>query len=423
MKNINYWVETTPRPEGIVTQDIPSTIDVAIVGSGYTGLNAAIELAKNGASVLVLDQGTIGFGGSSRNGGLFSPELAAGMTKIEYRFGKDLARFFWQWSVDACDHVERTVTDEGIECDFHRNGQIYLAYKPAHFDHAKRYMAYVIKQYGHSRLRAIESSDLQGEVGSGSYYGGILDESGGGADPAKYVFGLARVAQQHGAKLVENARVKKIKRKNWGYRLSTSKGSIETKEVLLATSGYTSHLLPKARYGIFPIASCIVLTEPLSPKLQGEISPNDRVYYDSKRLLNYFRLTADGRMLFGGRKSSAENSNSKRSALRIHRRMLQVFPQLKDVPITHTWSGYVGYTFDKMPHIGRENGVHYAYGYCGHGLAAASYMGVEAAKLISGQQESSPFLEIPHPRYFFASFEKFFLPLGSLWYGFLDRYT
>ena len=107
--------------------------------------------------------------------------------------------------------------------------------------------------------------------------------------------------------------------------------------------------------------------------------------------------------------------------MRIHRRMLEVFPQLQDIPITYTWSGYVGYTFDKMPHIGRINGVHYAYGYCGHGLAAASYMGVEAAKLISGQQESSPFMEISHPRYFFASLEKAFLPLGSLWYGFLDR--
>ena len=421
MKNINYWVETTPRPEGIATQEVPSKVDVAIIGSGYTGLNAAIELAKSGTNVAVLEQETIGWGGSSRNGGLFSPDIAGGMDKIEERYGYDAAQFFWQWSIDACDHVERIVTDKGIECDFHRNGQIHLAYKPTHFVDAKRYMESVIQKFDYTGLRAIEASDLPTEIGSGSYYGGILEESGGGADPAKYVFGLARVAKHHGAILVEKAKVTNIERKNGKFQLFTSKGSIESKEVLLATSGYTSHLIPKARYGIFPIASCIILTEPLSHELQRELSPNNRVFYDSKRLLNYFRLTADGRMLFGGRKSSAEDSNSERSAKQIHRRMLEVFPQLKDTPISHTWSGYVGYTFDKMPHIGRINGVHYAYGYCGHGLAAASYMGVEVAKLISGQQESSPFMEIPHPRYFFASFEKLFLPLGSIWYRFLDR--
>ena len=423
MKNINYWTENTLRPEDLPTQDLPPKADVTIVGSGYTGLNAAIELAKGGASVVVLDQETIGWGGSSRNGGLFSPDIAGGMSKIEKRYGNDAAKFFWQWSIDACDHVEKIVTEEGIECDFHRNGQIYLAYKPSHFISAKGYMSYLTEGYGYSGQRVVEPAELNTEIGSGSYYGGILDESGGGADPAKYVFGLAQTASRHGAMLVENAKVTSIARNNNAFQIATSKGTIETKEVLLATNGYTSHLVPKARYGIFPIASCIILTEPLSPELQSELSPNNRVFYDSKRLLNYFRLTADGRMLFGGRKSSSEDSNSDISAQRIHRRLLVVYPQLTGIPITHTWSGYIGYTFDKMPHIGCINGIHYAYGYCGHGLAAASYMGIEAAKLISGQQQSSPFLEIPHPRYFFASFEKLFLPLGSLWYGFLDRYT
>jgi glycine/D-amino acid oxidase-like deaminating enzyme len=423
MKNINYWTENTPAPDDMPTQDLPIKADVTIVGSGYTGLNAAIELVKSGASVAVLDQETIGWGGSSRNGGLFAPDIAGGMQTIEKRYGKGMAKTFWQWSVDACSYVEKMASDEGIECDFHRNGQISLAYKPDHFTSAKRYTTYLAEEYGYTGQRAIEPAELNNEIGSRSYFGGILEEFAGGADPAKYVFGLAQTASRHGARLVENAKVTDIARNNGGFRLSSSKGIIESKEVLLATNGYTSHLIPKARYGIFPIASCIILTEPLSPELQRELSPNNRVFYDSKRLLNYFRLTADGRMLFGGRKSSSEDSNSDKSALRIHRRMLDVYPQLKDIPITHTWSGYIGYTFDKMPHIGRSNGIHYAYGYCGHGLATASYMGVEAAKLISGQQESSPFMEIPHPRYFFASFEKLFLPLGTIWYGLLDRYT
>lgn len=423
MKNVNYWVENTPRHEGLASEELPTKVDVAIVGSGYTGLNAAIELAKSGASVVVLEQESIGWGGSSRNGGLFAPDISVGMQTIEKRYGKEMAGAFWKWSLDASEYVEDIISVEGIACDYAKKGQIHLAYKPEHFTLAQRYMNYLAENFDYAGQHTIGPDELQKEIGTDSYFGGILEEFAGGADPAKYVFGLAGVANRRGAKLIERAKVTDIRQRNDGFKISTSKGLIEAKDVLLATSGYTSHLLPKARFGIFPIASCIVLTEPLSPELQREISPNNRVFYDSKRLLNYFRLTADGRLLFGGRKSGAEDSNMVRSARRIHRRMLEVFPQLKDIPISHTWSGYVGYTFDRMPHIGRVNGVHYAYGYCGHGLVAASYMGVEAAKLISGQQESSPFLEIPHPRNFFASLEKLFLPLGSLWYGFLDRYT
>ncbi len=421
MKNINYWIEKTPRPEGLATNELPTKVDVVIVGSGYTGLNAAIELAKSGTNVAVLEQETIGWGGSSRNGGLFAPDFSVGIQTIEKRYGREMAGAFWKWSLDALIYVEELISNEEIGCDYTKNGQIHLAYKPDHFTDAQRYLSYLAENFDYTGQRAIGPAELRNEIGTDSYFGGILEELAGGADPAKYVFGLAGVAIRNGAKLVERARVSNIRRRDGGFRVSTSKGPVESKEVLLATSGYTSHLLPKARFGIFPIASCIILTEPLSPELQREISPNNRVFYDSKRLLNYFRLTADGRLLFGGRKSSAEDSNLAGSVRRIHRRMLEVFPQLRDTPISHTWSGYVGYTFDKMPHFGRINGVHYAYGYCGHGLVAASYMGVEAAKVISGQQESSPFLEIHHPRYFFASFEKFFLPLGSLWYGFLDR--
>lgn len=421
MKHANYWTENTPQPSGLTVSNLPPKADVAIIGSGYTGLNAAIELKKSGADVVVLDQGTIGWGGSSRNGGLFSPDLAPGMLTIEKRYGTELAKYFWQWTLDACDYVERIVSNEGMPCDFDRSGQVYLAYRPNHLSEAKTYTEYLAEKFGHTGQRVLDAVDVLGEIGSKSYYGGILEELGGGADPAKYTFGLASLAERTGVRLVENAKATKIRPQVTGFRIESTKGEIESAEVLLATSGYTSHLIPRIRFGVFPIATCIVLTEPLSPDIQKEISPNGRVFYDSKRLLNYFRLTADGRLLFGGRKSTSEDANLDHSSKRIHRRMLEVFPQLKGIRMTHTWSGYVGYTFDKMPHIGRDNGIHYAYGYCGHGLAAASYLGVEVAKIISGKQEASPFMEIPHPRYFFASFEKLFMPVASLWYRFMDK--
>jgi glycine/D-amino acid oxidase-like deaminating enzyme len=205
---------------------------------------------------------------------------------------------------------------------------------------------------------------------------------------------------------------------------------IVAKEVLLATNGYTTNLVPAARRGIFPGGSYIITTEVLPPDLQNTVSPRRRMFYDTKHFLNYFRLTPDGRMLFGGRHNLSTDLDLAQSAHELHARMIQVFPALAGCAISHSWTGKLGLTFDLMPHAGRlesgpadalGRGLFYAYGYGGHGVAIASYLGHAMGQLLAGMTPANPFLGLPHQRYFFTPYERFYLPLVSTWFRFLDR--
>ena len=421
MQTTNFWTDHSPRPADLLTHSLPSQTDVAIVGSGYTGLHAALALAKAGASVAVLEQETIGFGASSRNGGMLTAGLKASLKDIVRMYGIERARQFWQWSLDSIDHVDKTVAEEQIECDFSRPGHVELAYKPSHFEHFKTYVEWKRDQFGYTGGRVVSPSDLRTEIGSDAYFGGLVDDFSAGLQPAKYVFGLAKAVARRGVCLVEHAGVNAVKREGAGFRLSTAKGEITAREVLLATNGYTTGLVPGVRSGIFPVGSYIIATEPLPLDLQDELSPKNRVFFDSKNFLNYFRLTPDGRMLFGGRNDLSTSLDLHESARLLQARMLEVYPQLKGISITHAWTGKLGITFDLMPHVGRMDGIHYAYGYNGHGVSIASYLGKEVGELLAGQRSSVPFMEIKHPRSFIANFDRLYLPFVGAWYRVLDR--
>ena len=246
------------------------------------------------------------------------------------------------------------------------------------------------------------------------------DRNSAGLHPAKYVYGLARAAARWGAHLVEYAPVTGLTRQGGGFQVRTAKGVVRAREVLLATNGYTTNVAPAVRHGIFPVGSYIIVTAPFSPALQQELSPRGRMFYDSKNFLNYFRLTPDGRMLFGGRHNLSTNLDLMDSARRMQKRMVEVFPQLREVPITHTWTGKLGICFDLMPHIGRVEGIHYAYGYAGHGVSVASLLGKEVGEMLAGRRATSLFAQIKHPRYPFTPYDKLYLPLVSAWFRLMD---
>ena len=421
-----FWTADQPRPADLPVSELPPSVDVAIVGSGYTGLNAARTLARAGASVAVLEQATIGWGASSRNGGMLNTGLKDSMPALFRRYGAERGRQMWHWSLAAIDHVSRLVSDEHIVCNFVHSGQVVLACKPSHFRQFCQEVAWHKSVLDDDAQTILSSADLSREIGSGSYFGGILDPRAAALHPAKYVFGLARAVAKYGVCLVEHAPVRQIRSRNSRYRLVTPHGEMVAKAVLLATNGYTTGLVPSARRGIFPAGSYIITTEPLSPDQQAQVSPARRMFYDSKHFLNYFRLTPDGRMLFGGRHDLSTNLDLATSATALQRRMEQVFPQLSCAAISHSWTGQLGLTFDLMPHIGRiaqgpGQGIFYAYGYGGHGVAAASLMGHQAGEILAGTGAPSIFAEIDHPHYFFAPYERLYLPLVSRWYRFLDR--
>ncbi len=415
-----FWCSQYPRPDDLpVAAALTERVDVAIVGSGYTGLNAARVLAKNGATVSVLERETIGWGASSRNGGMATAGVKRPIEAILAKYGEAQGRAFWQASLDAIDLVEEIVTTESIDCDWQRHGHLYLAYKRARFAAMRKKAAWYRDKLGHE-VTAVAPSDLHTEIGSRVFHGGLTDANSGGLQPAKYVYGLAKAAARHGAHLHEKTDVQHITRRGKRFELQTSIGVLEAREVLIATNGYTDRLVPALKPRVFPVGSYIIVTEPLPQELQEELSPKGRMFYDSKNFLNYFRLTPDGRMLWGGRNDLSTDLDLERSADILKAQLLHTFPQLEGVALTHSWTGKLGITFDLMPHIGRVDGVHYAFGYGGHGLSIATYLGTEVGKLLAGQIATSPFAEIPHETRFFYRDEPWFVPLAARYYRLLD---
>lgn len=421
MKTTVFWTEDYPRPADLPTSDLPETVDVAVIGSGYTGLHAAIALRKAGATVAVLEQETIGWGASSRNGGMALTGLKEEMPVVFKRYGAEMGRAFWQWALASVDYVERIVAEEDIDCHFARTGHVVLAFKPSHFERFAEEVRWFHDALGYDDLWVVSQAELRSEVGTDVYFGGLGDRNSAALHPARYVFGLAQAAARRGALLVEQAEVTGVKRTRPGYLLYTSKGALNAREVLVATNGYTTNVVKPLRQGIFPLGSYIITTVPLPAALQAELSPRGRMFYDSKNFLNYFRLTADGRMLFGGRHDLSTTVDLVTGARQLRARMIEVFPQLADAPITHSWTGKLGAAFDLMPHAGRVQGIHYAYGYAGHGVSIASYLGKEVGEMIAGQRATTLFAQIGHPRYPITPYDRLYLPLVSAWFRLRDR--
>ena len=415
------WTDQFPRPNNLVTSDNPSSdMDIAIIGSGYTGLCAARILRKNGASVTVFERNTIGWGASSRNGGMATPGLKQGIQKIYKMYGSKLAHEFWKASVDAIDLIEEIVDEHSIDCDWQRNGHASLATKPSHAPRLKQYGSWLEKKFGHVQ-NYIPGNQIRDEIGSDAYHGALTDEISGGLHASKYVYGLATTVSNLGVQLCEHTDVLDIEKNDSShFRLITSKGDVRAKKVIIATNGYTDRLVPRLKPLIFPVGSYIVVTEPLSEDLQNIISPKKRMYYDSKWFLNYFRLTPDGRMLWGGRNDLSTDLDLDDSAKRLTRELYSILPDLRDIPITHTWTGKLGITFDLMPHIGEKNGIYYAFGYGGHGLSIATYLGTEIGLLLSGKKDRSPFMEISHQTMFFYRNRPWFIPFAARYFRFLD---
>jgi glycine/D-amino acid oxidase-like deaminating enzyme len=290
---------------------------VAVVGGGYTGLSAARTLAKGGAKVAVLEEHTVGWGASSRNGGMVLTGLKLDANTLISRYGREATKRMYAASLESIDCVERIVREENIACDLALCGHLEVACKPTHFDDFCCSAEVIAREFSH-HLRVVTKSELRAEIGSEIYHGGLVDERSAGVNPARYVSGLARAAERAGAEICEGSRVEQIDPEarvgTRGWKLRTSRGALWAREVLVATSGYTSKATPALQKRIVPIGSYIIVTEILPEKLAVELSPRKRMIYDSKNYLYYYRLTPDRRILFwrqGGVFSGNEQNDSK----------------------------------------------------------------------------------------------------------------
>ncbi len=422
----NYWLSTATMPVGSGGR-LPESADVVVVGAGFTGLSAGLALAKRGAQTVIIEAETIGWGASSRNGGMVLTGLKLSVEELVRRYGLEKARAMYAGSIESIALVESVVKDEGIDCDFSRCGHLEVACKQSHFNAYARSAEIIARDFNH-QLRVIPKAELAAEIGSEIYFGGMVDEISAGVNPARYVAGLGSAALKAGACVYEHTRVERIERafKNGtaGFKITTSGGMIWTRDVLIATSGYTGAATPALQRKLIPIGSFIIATERLSDKLASELSPRNRMIYDSKNYLYYYRLTPDNRMLFGGRAAFfPETGDTIRSSAEILRRgMIEVYPQLRDTKIEYAWGGTLDFAFDIMPHAGQIDGMYYSVGYAGHGVAMATYLGTKIAAVIAGEADQNPYRDIAFPGAPLGLYNgrPWFLPLAGVWYKFLD---
>ncbi|MGA9390715.1 MAG: FAD-binding oxidoreductase [Candidatus Sulfotelmatobacter sp.] len=426
-REYNYWLTTAEFPRTNVAEALPDRVDVAVIGAGFTGLSAARTLAKRGASVAVLESETIGWGASSRNGGMVLTGMKLGVNKLISMYGRELTRRMYTASLATIDCVEQIVREEGIDCDFSRCGHLEVACKQKHFDDYARQAEVIAREFNH-QLRVVQKNELRDEIGSDIYYGGMVDEVSAGANPARYVAGLAQAALKAGAQIFEHACAQRIGRDTHngeqGWSITTSRGSLWAREVFVGTSGYTGRVTPALHKRIIPIGSFIITTEVLPETLAHELSPRNRMIYDSKNYLYYYRLTPDQRMLFGGRAAFfPENDQTIRESAELLRRgMIEVYPQLRASKVEYVWGGTLDFAFDIMPHAGQMDGMYYAVGYAGHGVAMATYQGQKMAELIAGDKPENPFVGISFPGAPLGLYngKPWFLPFAGAWYKFLD---
>lgn len=416
----SFWQATMPELPDRSGRPLPDSADVVVIGGGYAGINAARELARRGVKVTLLEAMTLGFGASTRNGGIVHAGYKWGPRELMQRYGEETGRALYQETLDGYQTVKRLIADEAIDCDFREVGHLELAYAPSHVEDLQH-------AAGSLALMGIETAfvpreRIRDEIGSDAYFAALVVEGSGLIHPGRYFAGLAAAADRAGADLHEGTRARAIRRQGDGrFVVETERGAILAGDVFVATNGYTDGVAPSLRRRIIPIGSYIIASEPLPEELAREISPKGRSFFDTKNFLYYWHISADRRMIFGGRASFMPTSIDRTAAI-LHKGLLEVHPQLAGYRIDYAWGGNVGFTFDRMPHVGRtKDGIAYAMGCCGTGVALMTQLGTQAGAWLAGGEAPTlarlPFPLVPVP----YEGRPWFLPLAGEWFRFRDR--
>lgn len=411
-----YWWDAA-RPEEARAEPLPARAGLVVVGSGFAGLSAALEAARAGASVAVLDAGPLGGGASSRSGGMVSSGQKLVLTEALRGLPAAKAQAALEDSKATFEFLKELIARERLDADLQLVGRFFGAFAPAHLATLRRNAEMLHAKTG-VRIRILSRAEQREEVGSDYFHGGFVVEDYGGVHPAKLNRALRESARQAGASLHSHARVLSTERQSAARHLvRTERGDILADHVLFATNGYTDTASPWLNRRVVPVMSYQIATEPLPPGLMDRLIPRRRMVTDSRKELTYARPSPDGTRILFGCRPRVFDAAPERLALRLRARMLRIWPELAEFRLTHAWGGFVGMTADRLPHIAEQDGVLHAVGCNGNGVALMTFLGWHAAQLILGRTNRRAFFaDIPFPAVPLHGAKPLFVPLMSAAY-------
>jgi gamma-glutamylputrescine oxidase len=377
---------TEPFPNATPLSETVSA-DVCVIGAGYTGLAAALHLARKGASVALLEESRIGDGASGRNGGQVHNGFRHDSHWFESRLGADFARQVWSLGLEAREHLDWLIRTYNIDAQY-LPGLLHLCHKRSYVAETQAHVEDVMSRHPEAGLRFLDQAQTRSLVNSNDYYGGYLDPHSGHLHALNLALGMARAARQHGAQLYELSAVTRIARAGEAWKIHTEKGSVRASSVVLAANGYLRNLQPAVEARVMPINNFVVTTEPLGREAAEGLIRDRRAVSDSRFVVYYFRITPDDRLLFGGGETYSYQF-PKDIAGMVRGHMLRIFPQLKDTRIEHAWGGTLAITTSRLPFVREiEPGFFNASGFSGQGIVIAPFTGKAVADAIGGDRRA-----------------------------------
>lgn len=401
MHGLSLWAATANERSRRASLQGTCETDVVIIGAGYTGLSVAYHALQLGVKAIVVEQEEAGWGASGRNAGMILPGYKEYMMTLARKHGLEAAKDMFSLSLDSIELVKKVVADNRIACDFAQTGHLVAATKPKHMDSLRQEQEFLQKHFQY-RTSILTKETIQQELDSPFFsHGGLVDEHSCSFHPLNYALGLADAVEAAGGVIYERSQVLSIDRTPQQVTVKTKQGAIKAKHLVIATNGYTNDLFKKLTRSVYPIASYMVATEPLSPGLAAELIGRNRMIFDTKNFIYYFRLTPDRRLVFGG-KDKFTGVETAQTYDEVREDLVKVFPQLQDTRIDYKWGGLFGITYDMLPYIGQlEDGTHFSIGCAGHGAAITTMLGKIIARNIAGDNpiksrlEDIPIKELP----------------------------